>query len=118
MCTDGLGAALLIKLFNPTTITFAHSHYDDLAANKIRKIISNNYQFKNNLANTVLFSDTTISKFKFVDFLSYLQVMIPTEFEKFQTTTLDIIFQDHHLEPMAKVITQISYFNHTIDDLS
>lgn len=117
VCTDGLAAAFIIKNINPTAITFAHSHYDDLAASKIRKIISNDYNFKTNQISTVMFSDTTISKNKFEEFLIYLKEMIPTEINKFHGAKLNIVFQDHHLGPMEKVINQVSNFYKTINDL-
>ena len=80
VCTDGIAAALIIKSINPTAITFAHSHYDELAAIKINKIINDNYKL--NKIVTLMFSDTTISKNNFSDFLLYLGKMIPQEVEE------------------------------------
>ncbi|WP_425381046.1 hypothetical protein [Spiroplasma endosymbiont of Polydrusus pterygomalis] len=100
-----------------SAITIAHSHYDQLAAEKLKMKISKNYlDYKET---TVIFSDTTISKNNFENFLLYLTTMVPLAFDNDQDAKLNIIFQDHHLGPMQKVITQISYLDHeNINDLS
>lgn len=63
-----------------------------------------------------MFSDNTISKDKFIDFLQYLEEMIPHEIDNESETKLTIVFQDHHLEPMKNVIKHVSNFNKVIDD--
>lgn len=116
ICSDGIAAAFIIKNINDSAITVAHSHYDKYASEKLKMKISKNYlHYKET---TVIFSDTTISKNNFEDFLLYLTTMVPLAFDNDQDAKLNIIFQDHHLDPMQKVITQISYLdNKSINDL-
>lgn len=116
VCTDGIAAAFIIKLINDRAITLVHSHFDKLAPSKIKQVIINNLKNKSQNVNTVMFSDTTISKNKFIDFLQYLEEMIPHEIDNKSEAKLNIVFQDHHLGPMESVIKHVSKINNNVID--
>lgn len=66
----GIAAAFIIKSINDSAITIAHSHYDKLAAEKLKMKIIENYYHYSKRENTIIFSDTTISKHNFEDFFT------------------------------------------------
>lgn len=116
VCTDGIAVAFIIKLINNSAITLAHSHLDKSAPSKIKQAIINNLKNKSQNVSTVMFSDTTISKNKFIEFLQYLEEMIPHEIDDELETKLTIVFQDHHLGPMENVIKYLSNINNNVID--